>query len=176
MDEDVVTMTRGLVACDEDAWRAFHERYFQRLLAQALARGVPEGDAQEAVQGVYLRVLRHAKVFQRGSDFEAWLACLTRCETIDSSRRSRRRSWLGERFQQWQELRRASHEFESGDLESALQGLDDGDRRLLTRHYVDGWTQEELAAEQQTTAKAVESKLARLRRRLRRELEAPDIC
>jgi DNA-directed RNA polymerase specialized sigma24 family protein len=49
--------------------------------------------------------------------------------------------------------------------------LDVHDRQLLARHYVEGWSQEELAAEQQTSVKAVESKLARLRRRLRKQLE-----
>jgi RNA polymerase sigma factor (sigma-70 family) len=171
MEEEIVRLIRGLVRCDEAAWRDLHGRYFARLKSQAMSRGVPEGDAAEIVQRVYLRVLRHAKVFETESSLLAWLACLTRCEAIDSTRRSKRRGWLGERFQQWQETRSAGHRMDGADLESALLTLDEGDRRLLARHYVDGWSQEELAAEQRTSVKAVESKLARLRQRLRKKLE-----
>ncbi len=176
MEDDIVTLTRGLVRCDETAWREFHGRFFALLRAQAMARGVPESDAAEVVQRVYLRVLRHAKVFHGESDLVAWLSCLTRCESIDLSRRTKRRSWLGERFQQWQELRGGGRERDGSDLESAMLTLDEGDRRLLVRHYFEGWSQEELATEHATTVKAVESKLARLRRKLRRDLENPDLC
>ena len=172
MEEDIVILTRGLVGCDEQAWRDLHGRYFSRLKSQAVSRGVPEGEAAEVVQRVYLRVLRHAKVFRTEDALSAWLGCLTRCEAIDFTRRSKRRSWLGERFQQWHESSRAGHEADVEALESAMLSLEEEDRRLVSRHYLDGWSQEELAVEQKTSIKAVESKLARLRRRLRKQLEA----
>lgn len=173
---DVVSLTRGLTRCDEAAWREFHVHYFPLLKSMALARGIPDCEASEIVQRVYLRVLRHAKVFHRASDLEAWLSCLTRCEAVDKLRSNRRRGWLGERFQQWQELRHPTTTGGNDRLESAMLSLDEEDRRLLTRHYLDGWSQDELAAEQQISTKAVESKLARLRRRLRGLIESPDAC
>jgi RNA polymerase sigma factor (sigma-70 family) len=176
MEDEVTSLTRGLVRCEDAAWRDFHERFYARLKAQAQARGVPECESAEVVQRVYLRVLRHAKVFRTHADFDAWLSCLTRCEVIDTSRRERRRSWLGERFQQWQEFRQPAIGRDGADLEMALAQLDERDRSMLVRHYVEGWSQEELAREQATSIKAVESKLARLRKRLRRLLETPDIC
>jgi RNA polymerase sigma factor (sigma-70 family) len=176
MEEEVTTLTRDMVACREDAWRTFHARYYPMLLAQAIARGIPAADAPDIVQGVYLRALRHGKVFHHSHDLEAWLGCLTRCEAIDAARRMKRRTWLGERFQQWQESRRFGQTEGSRDLDHALESLDESERRLLTRHYIEGWSQEELAAEQSTTTKAVESKLARLRRKLRGELENLNTC
>ncbi|MCW1912377.1 sigma-70 family RNA polymerase sigma factor [Luteolibacter sp. GHJ8] len=176
MPPDVVSLTRGLTRCDEAAWREFHVHYFPLLKSMALARGIPDCEASEIVQRVYLRVLRHAKVFHHGSDFEAWLSCLTRCEAVDKLRSNHRRTWLGERFQQWQELRRPIPDEGDDRLESAMLSLEEEDRRLLTRHYVDGWSQDELAAEQQISTKALESKLARLRRRLRGLIENPDTC
>jgi RNA polymerase sigma factor (sigma-70 family) len=173
---DVVSLTRGLTRCDEAAWRDFHACYFPLLKSMAVARGIPDCEASEIVQRVYLRVLRHAKVFHKNSDLEAWLACLTRCEAVDTFRRVHRRTWLGERFQQWQDLRRSTPAEMDERLETAMLALDEEDRRLLTRHYVDGWTQDELAAEQCVSTKAVESKLARLRRRLRGLMENPDAC
>jgi RNA polymerase sigma factor (sigma-70 family) len=176
MEDEVTKLTRGLVRCDDVAWRDFHARFYARLKAQVQARGVPECESAEVVQRVYLRVLRHAKVFRSHEDFDAWLSCLTRCEVIDTSRRERRRSWLGERYQHWQELRRPASPGNGTDLEMALAQLDETDRSMLVRHYVEGWSQEELAREQATSVKAVESKLARLRKRLRGLLENPDVC
>ena len=176
MEESPCELTKGLVAGDELAWRSFHARYYPLLIAQAVARGICAGEAPEIVQGVYLRVLRHVKVFQREADLEAWLACLTRCEVIDAVRRVKRRTWLSECFQQWQEFRRCPSHPDLGDLELAMEALEEPERRLLTRHYLEGWSQEELAAEQQTTPKAVESKLARIRRKLRGEIENLKTC
>lgn len=176
MEEEIAKLTREMIACKEEAWSRFHARYYPLLLAQAIARGIPAADAPDIVQGVYLRVLRHGKAFHDSGNLEAWLGCLTRCEAIDAARRSKRRSWLGERFQQWQESRRDGHAADTADLEHALEGLDDSERRLLSRHYLEGWSQEEIATEQSTSTKAVESKLARLRHRLRGELENLNTC
>lgn len=177
-DPGVISLTRGLVRCDEVAWRRFHEQWFARLRTGAIRRGVRENDAEEVVQGVYLRVLRHARVFRTDRDFERWLHCLVRCEAVDLLRKARRRSWWGERFQQWQEIRRAGPPVE-GDrdlLGEALHCLDGDDRLLVIHHYVEGWSQEELALQRGLSVKAVESKLARLRKRLRKNWENPEIC
>ena len=176
MEDETTSLTRGLVRCEDAAWRDFHARFYSRLKAQVQARGVPESESPEVVQRVYLRVLRHAKVFRCHEDFDAWLSCLTRCEVIDSSRRERRRSWLGERYQQWQEFRHPADTRNGTDLESALTRLEESDRAMLVMHYLEGWSQEELAREQATSVKAIESKLARLRKRLRGLLENPDVC
>jgi len=172
MDDSIASLTRDLSCCDEHAWRAFHERYFDHLRSLAIARGAAECDAPEIVQGVYLRVLRHAKVFPDAAAFDAWLACLTRCEVIDATRRKGRRSWLNERFQQWQEMRRATVEDANrGNLEEAMLVLSENERTLVTQHYLNGWSQEELAKQHRISVKAVESRLARLRKRLRQSME-----
>jgi RNA polymerase sigma-70 factor (ECF subfamily) len=174
MDEQTASLTHGLSCCDERSWREFHERFYQQLHNLARARGVSDCDAPEIVQGVYLRVLRHAKVIHESDSFNAWLACLVRCEVIDAARRKGRRNWLNERFQQWQEARRTTGSPDAGDqLEEALLVLDENDRSLIRRHYLDGWSQEKLAEQHQVSVKAVESKLARLRKRLRHSLEKP---
>jgi len=174
MDDQTASLTHGLTCCDERAWRAFHERFYQQLHNLARARGVSDCDVPEIVQGVYLRVLRHAKVIRDEESFKAWLACLVRCEVIDHARRKGRRSWLNERFQQWQEARRETGGHEAGEqLEEAMRSLGENDRALIRRHYLDGWSQQKLAEHQQTSVKAVESKLARLRKRLRQNLENP---
>ena len=44
---------------------------------------------------------------------------------------------------------------------------------MIRRHYIDGWSQQKLAEERRISVKAVESKLARLRKRLRHLLDNP---
>lgn len=172
MDEAISSLTHGLSRCDEGAWRLFHDQYFSRLHAMAAARGGSGCDASEIVQGVYLRVLKHPKVFQDPTGFERWLGCLLRCEIIDTARGKGRRSLLNERYQQWLESRNDSCTEPAGnDLEEALLELNESEQSLVIEHYVDGWSQEQLAARHRTSTKAVESKLARLRKRLRDSLK-----
>lgn len=171
MDDEIPTLTHGLSCCDEAAWRTFHENFYQKLHGLAVSRGIAVCDAPVIVQGVYLRVLRHAKVFPAADAFHAWLACLVRCEVIDASRCKGRRSWLNERFQQWQQARTTGDEDAARDeVEEALTGLNESELSLIRRHYLEGWSQENLAVEHQVSVKAVESKLARLRKRLRQNL------
>lgn len=142
MDDETASLTHGLSCCDEHACRAFHERYYSQLTNLARARGVSDCDLPDIVQGVYLRVLRHAKVIHDEPSFMAWLACLVRCEVIDHSRRNGRRSWLNERFQQGQEIRRETGSGDAcGELEDAMQSLCTTDRAMIRRHYLDGWSQ-----------------------------------
>jgi RNA polymerase sigma-70 factor, ECF subfamily len=178
MDDHTKILTQGLARCDETSWRAFHEQYHAQLCRLACARGVSESDAPDIVQGVYLRVLRHAKVIQEPQAFIAWFACLVRCEVIDHARRRTRRNWLNERFQQWQESRRLEPSVNintSDDLTIAMRDLNAADRALLEQHYMEGWSQKQLAEHHHTTIKAVESKLARLRKQLRLSFECPTI-
>ena len=171
MQDDTPNLTHGLARCDEQAWREFHERYHDVLHGLAVARGAAPCDAPELIQRVYLRVLRHPKVFQTATAFSGWLACLMRCEVVDAARGRQRRSWLHERFQQWYETRTPDAEHPQTDLLTvAMTALPITDRTLLQQHYVHGWSHRRIAASWKTSAKAVESKLARLRKRLRQHL------
>ncbi len=173
MNDDTASLTHGLSRCDENAWRAFHDEYYQQIHKLACARGACDCDAPEIVQGVYLRVIRHAKIIHDSESFKAWLACLVRCEVIDHSRKRSRRNWLNERFQQWQEARRETGRHQDNGLDEAMLALDENERALVRKHYLDGWSQQELAEDQGISVKAVESRLSRLRKRLRKALENP---
>ncbi|RYD37458.1 MAG: sigma-70 family RNA polymerase sigma factor [Verrucomicrobiaceae bacterium] len=172
---EIPALSHGLARCDEAAWAHFHERYYPWLLSRVMSRGASAGDAPEIVQRVYLRVLRHARAFGEVDAFEAWLCCLTRCEVIDAARSGRRRSWLGEKFQQWTTTRSAEQDDSRGELlHEAMARLEDAERTLVSRHYLEGWSQAELAEDAGTTVKAIERQLSRLRLRLRDHLNLPD--
>lgn len=170
-DDDTASLTQGLARCDERAWRDFHERYHGLLHGLAVARGVAACDTPELIQRVYLRVLRHPKAFESAAALEGWLACLVRCEVVDAARSRTRRNWLNERFQQWLEMRTPETAHPQADqLAGAMAKLGRDERTMVTQHYFLGWSHQRIAATWKTTAKAVESKLARLRKRLRGHL------
>ena len=172
-DQTVAKMTKRLARGDEGAWRWLHENYFPILHAAAVSRGASANDSADLVQRTYLRVLRHAKRFRTEPDLRSWLCCLLRCETIDAARSGQRRSTLLEKFQHREELK-AAHP--PPEIDGLLDELEPADRELITHHYLHGWSQRELAAERGTSTKAIESRLARLRKHLRQTLETPNHC
>ena len=50
MDDETTNLTHGLTCCDEHAWRAFHENFYQQLHNLARARGVADCDVPEIIQ------------------------------------------------------------------------------------------------------------------------------
>ncbi len=152
---------------DEAAWREFHRCYLEFLLAYAGSRGVVGPDAYDLVQATYLRVLRHVKEFPDEGALKGWLRCLLRCELIDQARKGTRRLALLEKYAHWQDGRTSPATMDHVRVEEILMDLPEVEQKLMMRSCVEGWTHQELALEARTTPKAIESKLARIRRRLR---------
>lgn len=165
-------MTRGMADSDEGAWREFHALYFDWLYASALTRSPNRADASEVVQLTFLRAVRHIKVFKDEAQFKNWLRCLMRCVVIDQARKIKRRSLFMEKFTLWQELRKPSERYAESqkNIDEMLSTLPSKDAVLIQRKYLEGWSTKELAECEQTTPKAIESRLARLRKRLKIDL------
>lgn len=167
--------TRRLAEGDEAAWRWFHQRYYLPLLRYAAQRAGNTSHASDIAQESYLRVARHIRPFTREGDFWNWLCCVVRCTAVDHGRKSSRRLILMEKFAHWRASQSpddapspaASATPAADILEDALGKLSGDESALLRRKYCDGWSTQDLATELGTTPKAVESRLARLRERLR---------
>ena len=163
-------MVRG----DETAYRLFYEAYFERLLRYLLVvTGGNEEAAREALQLALVRVVRHAKVFESEEKFWSWLTVLARSALADESRKRRRYFSFLERFTCHQETRMAVADNGEADeqlralLAGKLAALPVDERRLVEQKYLLHKSVREIADEQQTTEKAVESKLSRVRRKLK---------
>ena len=157
---------------DEAAWRQFHHRYYDWLLMMASLRTNAPSEASELTQLTLLRVVRHIKTFKSEADFKNWLLCLMRCVIIDWSRQMKRRNLLSEKYQLWQLLRQGETEMPiRHGFADILGQLPDNDALLLQQKYIEGWSTRDLANKHNTSAKAIESKLARLRSHLRRIIE-----
>jgi len=169
-------LTRRLAAREEDAFRKFHELYFDRLhqFLLVVSRG-NEVEVQEALQQTLIRVVRYARVFHSEETFWSWLKVLARSAARDAGRKQQRYLRLLDKFAQLfhgeslKQNGREENRLQSA-LEECLNDLEPDDRRLLESKYLEGLTMEELSVAGGMTVRAVESRLMRLRRQLRKKI------
>jgi len=169
----IALLTRRLAAGEEEAFREFHQLYFDRLYQFLLvvARG-REDEAQEALQQTLLRVVRHVRTFESEDTFWCWLKVVGRSAARDAGRKQQRYAALLQSFAR----RRNSLALDQPPapdnrlrdcLDESLDELAPDDRKLIEGKYIEGATIKELSAVADLTEKAVESRLLRARRELR---------
>jgi RNA polymerase sigma-70 factor (ECF subfamily) len=166
----IVSLTRQMVNADEKAYRRFYDLYFDRLLRYLLVLTRNEDQAREALQVTLLRVVRHIKPFDSEASFWKWLARLARSSVIDESRKSSRYlKFLCRFFEQTQvTLSPDQAERQLDELVMTnLKRLPEEDQHLISQMYFEGKSVRECARETQTSEKAIESRLTRVRRKLR---------
>lgn len=170
----IVRLTVALAAGDESAFRQFHDRYFDRLYRFLLVvAGGQEQEAKDALQQTFLRVVKHARVFEDEEALWSWLKVLARSAARDGGRKQRRYSILLQNFAARLNLdsSRQPQHVEEDRLQDALQEsmaeLEPEERALLEAKYVKGFSVREISAEKQETEKAIESRLGRMRQLLR---------
>jgi len=163
-----------MAAGDEAAFRAFYDAYYDRLWRYLLV--VASGDedaAREALQSTLVRVVRYIKVFQEEPVFWGWLTVLARTAFSDQSRKRRRYLAFLQRFTWHSQSETNLGPEPHADsrllalLDRDLTQLPPDDRELLEAKYFSRQPVRELAREHQTTEKAIESRLVRIRRKLK---------
>ena len=165
-------MTRG----DETAYREFYAQFGHRLLHYLLvvSRGNDE-EAREALQLTMMRVVRYIKVFRDDAVLWSWLTVLARSVAKDEGRKRSRYFRFIQRFisrgpptdtistgAEEQQLERT--------LEAELARLPPDEHEIIDRKYFAGDSVSEIAAALELTEKAVESRLVRIRRKLRQSI------
>lgn len=156
------------------AWRTFYDAYFDRLWRYLLVVAAGNEDAaREALQGALVRVARHIKSFRDEIVFWSWLTVLARSAFADETRKRRRYFSFLDRF-----TRHANFEKDAANdaeiegrlrtlLENQVAALPPGERELIEQKYFARRVVREIADDLQTTEKAVESKLSRVRKKLK---------
>jgi RNA polymerase sigma-70 factor (ECF subfamily) len=170
----IPALTRGMARGDEAAFREFYDAYFDRLLRYLLV--VTRGDeeaAREALQLALLRVARHVKPFDAEEKLWSWLTVLARSARADEARKQRRYFAFLERFTRHAEVENSGGDDGAPDqrlrelLERGVSSLPPDERELLTQKYSLRRSVREIADARQATEKAVESRLSRVRRKLK---------
>lgn len=154
------------------AWRMFYNAYFDRLWGYLLVVAAGNEDAaREALQGAMVRATRHIKVFRNETVFWSWLTVLARSAFSDETRKRRRYFEFLDRF-----TRQVNVELDGASetrteerlktlLESQVAALPPNERELVEQKYFAHRAVREIADNLQTTEKAVESKLSRVRKK-----------
>lgn len=168
---DIATLTAQIRAGDEEAFRAFHQLYFDRLYQFLLlvTRG-NEPEARDALQETLLRVIRYARKFDDEEIFWSWLKTVARSAARDAGRKQNRYLNLLQKFalhSATQSPPAADHHSLGDLLEESLAELPVRDRELIKAKYLDGASVRDLASNSGLTEKAIESLLLRLRKRIR---------
>lgn len=165
---DTPHLTAALRRGDEAAYRWLHAQWNARLVRYcfALARG-DDATVAEIAQAAYLRVLPDETALWN------WLACAARSAAADLRRTGGRYRRAMARFADWLPGRRettAALDSEQPLLEAldrVLARLDPADRQLLEGRYFQGRSLEDIGAPLGLSNRAVEGRLARLRRHLK---------
>ncbi len=173
---DIADLTRRMAQGDEDSFREFHERYYERLyrLTLVLTCGC-ETDARDTLQETLFRVARYVRVFEEEEIFWCWLSALARSAVRDAGRKRRRYLALIQNYvRQWLPLQAGPQQDADQQLElmllRCLSELELEDRLLVEGKYLHDMSVRDLAAKTGLSEKAVESRLLRLRRQLRERL------
>jgi RNA polymerase sigma-70 factor (ECF subfamily) len=162
-----------MAAGEEAAWREFHDAYFERLRRYLLVvtRGNEEA-AREALQAALLRAVRHIRRFDTEAVFWSWLTVLARSAAVDERRKRHRYLAFLDRFLAWHHRDEPAAPADPDQrlaeaLARAMRALPADERGLIEHKYFADASVHELAAAAGETDKAVESRLGRIRRRLK---------
>jgi RNA polymerase sigma-70 factor, ECF subfamily len=162
-----------MAAGDETAYRLFYDAYFDRLWRYLIVVTTGNEDAaREALQATLTRVVRHIRVFQSEPVFWSWLTVLARSALTDQTRKHRRYLAFLERFSKHaDESAHPQDEHADERLRELLQrhiaSLADDERQLVEAKYFARCSVRDIATELQTTEKTIESRLTRIRQKLK---------
>jgi RNA polymerase sigma-70 factor (ECF subfamily) len=174
---DVADLTRRMSARDELAYRKFYDAFYQRLSRYLLVVAAGnEETAAEALESTLLRVVRHIRTFPNEEIFWSWLTVLARSAFHDQTRKRNRYLAFLEHFTRHAQIEADGPDSRESDvrmqtaLASSLSALPDEERHLVEAKYFQHRSVRELADALQTSEKAIESRLVRVRRKLKEAL------
>lgn len=170
---EIADLTRRMAKGDEQAYRIFHTAYATRLTRYLFVVAAGDAEAiQESLQDTMHRVVRHIRIFDDETTFWSWLTVLARSALSDISRKKRRYFASIERFKSQHTDRDGSKpDYELSELLTrAIAALHPEDREFVERKYLHGESVRQLAARYALSEKATESRLGRLRKKLRADI------
>jgi RNA polymerase sigma factor (sigma-70 family) len=174
-DHFVRTVTRGMFEGSQTAFGEFYNFVFDRLFRMLLVQTRGDEDlCKDLVQGVMLRAVKYAQPFDNERVLWAWLRQVARSCHVDWLRmKGREPQFVSlELFAETEMPANSAADDEQllMALESSIKQLDPDDREVLRLAYYEAVPQQSMAQKLNTTSKAIESRLRRIRLKLRRTL------
>jgi RNA polymerase sigma-70 factor (ECF subfamily) len=156
----------GAFGCVMRAWRAHEAELLAFLRHQT---GDPHR-AEDVLQEVFLKAMRHGKRFCEVEQPRAWLFQVARTSLIDEVRRQRAAEPLDDQLPAPATDDASPVDALAECIERTLPRLDPADEDVLRRCDLDGWRQQDYADRNGLTLAATKARLRRARRRLRAQL------
>lgn len=174
---DIAILTRLMKQCDEQAYREFFARYYRRLWSYLIV--VSKGNerhVEDALQVAFSRIVKRVRIFETEKDFWNWIRIVARNAYFDSCRKEsalqralRKIGLIGDEDDQSKD--REARDLKLSFLNGAMSKLSDDERSLIHEKYIEGLAYTDIAYKLNVTEKAVESRLARIRRKLKTVIE-----
>ncbi|MCH8822632.1 MAG: sigma-70 family RNA polymerase sigma factor [Planctomycetes bacterium] len=167
---DVKALTAAVAAGDTDAFAVFYRDWFNVMYQQA--QQVSQRDESfclDIVQDAMLKVIKSIKPMNSADDLRRWLHIVVKTCTYDRFREQARRIARERKFEpaqssKDQEIIRERLQW----LERELRSMDRSDAELLLMRHRFGWTLKRIGQSLGLKPGAVDGKLQRLVRKLRR--------
>jgi RNA polymerase sigma-70 factor (ECF subfamily) len=163
-DEEL--MARFHETLDDAVFRELVARYCDRGMRFAARRMGNAGNAQDAVQETFIRIVRHSHRFDPGRRFAPWFFTILRNVCTDMSRKEIRMAEALGRYTT--ETEATGPDYGAVERASAIVGaLSEGDARLIRLRFVGGLSFKELASTLHCSVEAAKKRCQRIVNRLR---------
>jgi len=160
---------------DNESFELFFQIYYRRLWAYlAVINSGDTSNIEHALQLCFEKVVKNIRLFHSEEEFWAWLAVIAKNSYRDCQRRQMRFGRILRAFKSSLETLSLTSpgdgSLDSEKLDKALLGLNNSDLCLVKQKYYQGSSYREIAATLGVSEKSIESKLARIRGKLRQLL------
>lgn len=166
------SLTESIAQGNEEAFNRFYALYFDALYRYLLlVSGGLEEAARDSLQETMIRVIRYMKPFDDAGAFWNWLRKIAKTSFIDQMRKTQRHDGLIPFSTLEKTLDEAAQADPDATLENILAGcvkqLRPDEQDLIEGKYMQSRSYADLAVQLGVTPKAVESRLARIRKKLK---------
>lgn len=174
MEPSVQELTAAIASGDTEAFARFYHGRFDEMYAEARrATGRDESFCLDVVQDAMIRVIKSLRPMESEGSLRAWLRAVVQCCSYDRLRSDGRRA---RRERAAVEARPAPAADDDRTeklvwLRRELAGLDDQQARLLVMRYRLGWTLQRIGEALGLKPGAVDGRVKRVVRTLRRRAE-----
>jgi RNA polymerase sigma-70 factor (ECF subfamily) len=170
---DWFALTTRIMAGEEAAFACFYNHFFDRLYRYTLVMTRGDEDlSKELMQKTMLKVVRYLKPLKDETVLWSWLTQLAKTSFIDILRSQKRApkfvplDLVSDARQLVETINDSDSVLESA-LEQAVALLAPDEKQLIQAVYFEEFSHKQIAKSTQSSPKAVESKLARVRQKLR---------
>jgi RNA polymerase sigma-70 factor (ECF subfamily) len=166
---EFLALTQKATIGDDAAAQQFFETYCDRIFRYALVMTRGNEDlAREILSGTMIKAARYMRPLASDDDIWRWLARIARTQFVDHCRKARRIVPMALSDEALTVAATPNPDGTLNDaLNEALSELPAQERELIERFYLGEESQTALAEDIHSSRKAVESRLARIRRKLR---------